>query len=206
MKIVDIKKEALNLMFASYEVIDDLDENSNEIGSYVRAMNGSIYRALQRILQKGLSPLKRLEAKDIPSEAILSENPLTIDTTKLDDFYKLERVIVDYVFYQGNADYRYEGRVLTLMGGASKTNATILYYKKTPKANELTDNYDLTDWGLDEDLQSIIPYFIKSELYREDDLVDARESLNIFNTYLHDRIEEDTNVQTSVRIRYNDEW
>lgn len=211
MMIYQIKEEALKLMFATYEDIDTLDETSNEIGSYLRAMNGSIMRALLRLQQKGLTPLKRLEAKNIHERWILNDNPLTIDVKDaIDDMYKLDRVVVNSGYiYEGNADYRFEGDILTVF--APKESVAIIYYKKVPDRHELfevdeDDAFDLTFWGLDEDLQEYIPYFIKGELFKEDDPTDAREAMMIFNTYIEDRIIENTNVQTRVNVRYRDDW
>lgn len=187
MKIGDIKIEAIKLMFANYGFdmsIDDLskllaDENYS---SYIVNMNGAIARALDRIENACVMPLKRKEITYSDCED--GTHFIRFDTSKIDDLFIIDRVAAEYGKggYCGNIGYELEGDVLILPKGAEVY--TILYYPtiKTVDSSVL----DSEELWIPDKIARLIPYFIKGDLYQEEEPSLAADARNIFEASLDD--------------------
>lgn len=192
MKIGDIKIEALRLMFAQLDPLINAEnlssyENSDTIGDYLFGMTGSINRALVDITSRKILPEK---AKDLTLErgsSLMSAHRIELSPEKgFNDFYAVSRLVVESEYgYDGNAPYRMEGNTIVFICPYPNARVTLLYY---PKVKLLTgqayeDNKrDLSE--IPDEIAAVIPYFIKGELYREDEIGDAAEALSWYEQRL----------------------
>lgn len=203
MKIGEIKVEAIKLMFANYGFdmsINDLqkmlaDEN---YGSYIVNMNGSIARALDRIENACVVPLKRKEISF--EDCQLDKYFLSFDTNKIDDLFLIDRVTARYSNgeYDGNANYSIEGDILLLDNKA--TTYTILYYPTIKTVNESV--LDTDELWIPDKIARLIPYFIKGDLYQEEEPDLAADARNIFEASLDDLKNQNQNKQNYIHQVY----
>ncbi len=187
MKLGDIKVEAIKLMFTNYAFdmgIDDLqlmisDEN---YGSYIVNMNGAIARALDRIENACVLPAKRylLSEEDFEKSKYFKR----FDLNKIEDFFAIDRITAEYEngCYDGNVEYELQGDTLLLHNSAA--DFTILYFPKIKTVSEKTSDND--EIWIPENIARLIPYFIKSELYQEEEPVLAADARNLFEASLDD--------------------
>ena len=199
MKVGDIKVEAIKLMFTNYGFdfgIDELqtmlpDEN---YGSYIVNMNGAIARALDRIENACVMPLKRKEISICDCEE--TRNFIRFDTSKIEDFFILDRVTAEYDSgeYAGNVEYELEGDILILPN--HKANYTILYY---PTIKTMDDSVlDTDEIWIPDKIARLIPYFIKGDLYQEEEPALAADARNIFEASLDDLKNQNQSKQNYV--------
>ncbi len=185
MKLGEIKIEALKLMFASYErdfSVSDLnaDVASDTYRDYLINMPGAINRAFAIIENKGVLPVKRYEIKDT--------KVTKVDMSVVEDFFSVERVIFEGAHGEYVPQYPYllEGTVIrfpdTLADGEKYT---VLY---RPSIKRVTDNAE--DVDVPDNIAVYIPYFIKGELYREEQPGEASEAHNLFMKALDELIPE----------------
>lgn len=199
MKLGDIKVEAIKLMFTNYSFdinIDNLqamlaDEN---YGSYIVNMNGAVARALDRIENACVVPLKRKTLTLEECES--SKHFLRFDTSKIDDLFLVDRITVEYADggYCGNIGFEMEGNILLL----PKANAdyTILYYPTVKTVNDATE--DLEELLIPDKIARLIPYFVKGDLYQEEEPDLAADARNIFEASLDDLKMQNQNKQNYV--------
>ena len=183
MKLGEIKIEALKLMFASYE-IDFTEAQLNEKAAsdtyrdYLINMPGAINRAFAVIENKGVLPSKSIEV----DSAVLK---LPADV-----------LAVDRVVYKGkgeyipNFPYALEGNTLILHDQIREGEQYTLYYKPriTRVSSGTSNEKDLTEYGIPDYIAVYIPYFIKGELYREEQPGEASEAHNLFMKALDELI------------------
>ena len=202
MKIGDIKIEAIKLMFTNYALdlsINDLqtllsDEN---YGSYFVNMPGSIGRALDRIQNACVMPLKSYVVKDEDCEILGSVK--RFDTKVINDLYLIDRITASNTnFYDANAPFDKEGDFLIFDN--DNTQYTVLYYPtiKTVTAKD-SDNDEL--W-IPDYLARLIPYFIKGELYQEEEPELAAAARNLFEASLDDLKVSNESKQNYVKQVY----
>lgn len=185
MKIGDIKIEALRLMFAQIdadvtaETLADF-ENSNTLGDYLAAMHGSINRCLSDIVSRRILPAK---SKTLTlSEEHRSMSAYRFDLSEIGDFYDVSRVIAEtHNGYDGNYPFRMEGKTLVLMSPDEGAQFTLLYHPTVELVNVWENSLEL---DLPDEIVSVIPYFIKGELYREDEASDAAEAMSWYEQRL----------------------
>lgn len=187
MRLGDIKVEALKLMFTNYAFdisINDLqtmlaDEN---YGSYIVNMNGSIARALDRIENACVLPLKRKEITYEDCE--VDKYFLRFDTSKIDDLFLIDRIAADYGkgVYCGSVGFELEGNVLLLPKDA--ISYSILYYPTIKTVDEKV--LDSEEMWIPDKIARLIPYYIKGDLYQEEEPDLAADARNIFEASLDD--------------------
>lgn len=197
MKIGDIKLEAIRLMFVNYNAdisIDQIerlkaDENYN---SYLVNMPGSINRCLSDIEDKRVLPVKAFaldENKQLASAAIRRFNLLEL----IPDFFDVERLVCETSNgeYIGDCSYQREGNTLVIFDFDKDNNYTVLYYPSIERITSITsDDLDLTTAvkegctpiKIPENITALIPYFIKGDLYREDEPNEASEARNWYES------------------------
>ncbi len=189
MKLGEIKIEALKIMFANYSLdlqIDDIqglvsDEN---YGSYLVNMNGSIARALDRIENACVLPLRVLELsiKDFVSK----NGQLYFDVNSVDDLFLIERIVLvsnELNIYDTEAPYVLEGCYLVVEDVCVDAKYKIIYYSKAPEIEGLSDEDNLE---IPNKLARLIPYFVKGDLYQEEEPNLASEARNLFEASLDD--------------------
>lgn len=187
MKVGQIKIEAIKLMFTNYAydiAVDDLQRmvSDENYGSYIVNMNGAIARAIDRIVNACVLPIKRrvIKANELDKGAVYDR----FDTSKIEDLYLIDRVSAEGAdWYDGNAEYEQEGDVLLLRHNEAATY-TILYY---PTAKTVDENVlDSDEFWLPDYIARIIPYFVKGDLFQEEEPALAADARNLFEASLDD--------------------
>ena len=198
MKIGDIKIEALKIMGINrgFDIsISDLAEvvSDANYGDYIVNMQGAINRAIDRIVNACVLPVKSREI--YAHELIQGTNNIRFDTAKIDDLYLIDRIISESGGeYDGNAPYYLEGDSLILESGKTYR---VLYY---PKVRAVTvDDSDHDDLWLPDHLARIIPLYIKGDLYQEDEPSAAADARNQFESVLAELKRERASNQTRVK-------
>lgn len=196
MTVGDIKIEALRLMFAELDPLINAEsvsdyENSDTIGTYLAAMPGSINRCLSNITSRRILPEKSKNLLLSDDEQRMGS--YRFDLSGMDDFYDVSRVTVQSEQrYDGNAPYRMEGKTLVLLNPCDDATVTLLYYPRLAlvKPYENTKELDIPD-----EIAAVIPYFIKGEVYREDEINDAGEAMLWYEQRLAELESHRTEVQ-----------
>lgn len=201
MTINDIEKNALAIMFTNYEQdltdqdVDLLD--SDEYRKYTVNMKACINRALTRIQQAGVLPLKsKTLTCNTPgiNNGFLTRYSLK-DTIK--DLYKIKRIVLSAPHaYEPSVTFHIEADTLVLPVLAREQEYVVVY---EPKVSKVSLNApSSTDIDIPDDIAELIPYFIKAELYEEDEPSLAVQARNIFETTLDSLKRDDYNTQASV--------
>ncbi len=201
MKLGEIKAEAINLMglltgqSVDYTNIDTL-LNDDTFASYLHAMNGSLNRALVRLYEAGLlgEASKIIESNDIGIDGY--------DVSQIEDYGKLERVyITDGNFRKPILANVVSGKIWLKPLSGKKYKYLIVYRKKAPfvKADAKSDD----ELNIPYEIGLKIPYFIKGELYADENASAAASAMSIFEQYLTTAL-NDGGVQACVEtvIRY----
>lgn len=203
MKVGEIKIEAIKLMFANYAFdmsITDLqtaisDEN---YGSYIVNMNGAISRALDRIENACVVPTKtRLISS---AELVIGKNYSRFDLSKIEDLFIIDRISAEYESgeYDSNIAYELEGNELLLENVDAEIR--IIYY---PKIKTMDDTVkDTDDMWIPDNISRLIPYFIKGDLYQEEEPNLAADARNIFEASLDDLKMQNQSKQNYVHQVY----
>lgn len=191
MKLGEIKLETLRLMFANYDTklsIENFDvyANDEQYKHYLDNMDESISRAIDRINSAGVIPQKGLMVEYGNSVLGYESGKLfdRVDLRKLiDDYYALVRVmrytesnVVGNVEYLSAAD----GNVLV----KPLTDGEAYEFIYNPKSKGIVGLADNDELDLPDDLARIIPYFVKGDLYQDDEPNLAADAKNQFEQYL----------------------
>lgn len=174
MKIGEIKKESLLLIFPEIEVRFDSenDESINNamselkcdpsIRSYLDSSVPAINRALCEIENAGATKVKHavIEISDASKSFDLS--PLIPDALKVVSVYQNGKAVE----YSSLDSY-------VLLFGASSGEITVFYKSKVEKVRYVTE--EAFELDLDFGVASLIPYFVASELCASEDGARARE-------------------------------
>lgn len=204
MKIGDIKAEALKLMFVSYtddvgtETIEELMDQEN-YRPYLLGMKGSINRCLSDIENRRVLPVKSLALDGELAQAGRSSKRFDLPT----DFYDVCRVTAESdCIYDGDHPYFMEGDTLLLRGMDADTDYTLLYYPKIRRLTESASN-EAELAGVPEEIAVLIPYFIKGDLYREDEPNEASEARNWYESGMASLMRRRTEKQGRVQAVYS---
>lgn len=208
--IGDVKISALKLMFANYNDKitaidgDDCDNIANleydaEYGKYLVNMNECINRANMRLSAVGALPIKSYSmniSKGNRAERINLKEKIT-------DFYCLIKIIIetedeyipDYPF-----DTESDG-VIRIPAPAEDCTLIVLYAPKENIITDATPNTAIFE-NIPDELAILIPYFIKSELFEEEQPELATQARNIFESSVADRISSVYSRQKTVQDVY----
>lgn len=201
MRIGDIKIEALKLMFVNYNVameIDDIPrlEQDENYGSYLINMPGAMNRCFSRIEEKGVLPSKAHTLKNGET----TNGYVRYDLNAIVDFDAIDRVVCqDTSGYNGNCEYQIEANFILLPTCGNDYVYRLLYRPKITRITAMTDNN--AELYIPEAIASSIPYFIKGELYREDEPSEASEARNWFESAMSEnnrKVQATSNVVKNV--------
>lgn len=217
MKLWEIKAQSLRLMFADTDIefseqefIDGIvHDNANTREKLIR-MNDSISRAIDLYYQYKGEPVT--VAKDV-----VLETDNTIDTSEFENFgfptridlfvYDTEGTLRKQIDQINFEFFEYEGFIGFLDQDFSVyENYDIKFnvWYRLSKINIPSVVSDL-EYDLDElktvpaDVQRMIPYFVKAELYEEDEPNVANQSRAIYMQYLMGLRKKFTKAQTKVK-------
>lgn len=205
MKVGDIKIEALRLMFAELDPLVSASnltsyENSDTIGEYLAGMTGSINRALADIESRRILPERSVCLADITSVQGRHGKRYDLSAPAI-NFYDVSRIILESdEGYDGCAPYRMEGKKLVLLFPHDSADVTLLYYPKIPPIATYDNNKELE---LPNEIAGVIPYFIKGELYRLDEIGDAAEAMSWYEQRIAALSPNSTDIQTHVVPTYS---
>lgn len=201
MTLGEIKVEALKIMFAAYSndfSVGELEHiaRDDNYASYLADMVGSINRCFANIENKGV-----LKSKCIPLEnGTENDYSVSYDLDSIEDFYRIERVIgkKDGLYYP-SVEYVVEGNNLILF---DKDAVYKLVYK--PRIKRITSyTPDSEDIGVDDSIAVLIPYYIKGDVYRDDEPAEAAEARNWYEAAISEISMHDNSKQTYVHRAYN---
>lgn len=201
MTINEIEKNALAIMFTNYE--NDLSEQDVDLitdegyRKYTVNMKACINRALMRIQRADVLPLK--------SFTIDSATPCDNDGYQarynlnmlIPDLFDIERIIFESACgYNPSVSFQTEAGTLVLIPLREGERYTVIYEPKVQRValNALSS----TEINIPDDIADIIPYFIKAELYEEDEPSLAAQARNIFEATLDSLKRNDRAAQSSV--------
>lgn len=201
MTLNDIKIAALQLMFTNYS--DDIrtadvdDMTNEEYLQYVVNMDAVINRCLGRFETAGvLAPgsVTFYHEDGTVGEYYAKYNLATLAS----GFASVLRVIhEDGTLYEPAIGYTMQGDTLVLPKLKDSATYTVLYNKRLTRVSIGAVSSTVVD--APNHLAELIPYFIKAELYEEDEPELASQARNIFeaslSTFIRDENGGDTGVQ-----------
>ena len=206
MTVADVKVQTLKLMGLNSEdispaILPDLyaDENYTD---YLSQMPPAITRALNRIKTAGAVPQKSYSADALAENKRIAKYDLN---ALISDFSKLRRVIIESaVGYCGNYPYTFEGVYVVLFGLRIGQTVTFIYDPKMPVITTLTP--DSTEIPLPDELAALLPYFVKADVYEQDEPELATQARNIFELMLAEYIPQEQNVESEIASVYTQGW
>ena len=185
MKLADIKIEALKIMFVSYgeritaETLSSYETDEN-FASYLVKMNGAINRCFGDLEAKGIIPDKchKLTADNGKTRG----RYMDFDTKAL-NVGAISRVAYENMMGRRISDFdRWEyvpEEDKIILPVIREDEYYLLSYK--PRMQRLTaSSLDSMELDLPDYIAELIPYFIKGELYREDEPNEAGEARNYY--------------------------
>lgn len=182
MKLGDIKVESLKIMFVSTHTdltIDELDNalRDENYSGYLVNMPGAINRCFSVLEEKRVLPVKSYILK--ASKGLASGSFMRFDLSSLiEDFCDIDRLVRESdEEYEGNAEFRMEGNTLVIPKYEDETYI-VLYYPSIPRITSDTDNN--TELEIPDKIAAHIPYFVKGDLFRDDEPDEANEARNWF--------------------------
>lgn len=206
MKLGDIKIEALKLMFVNYNIditIEELDRylQDENYASYLVNMPGAINRCYANIEERGVLPSKSFVLKT--EDGLASASFIRFDLpTLIEDFFAVDRIIYECGDdYDGDHDFRMEGNTLVLENFDDERESFILLYK--PKIERvLASTENDTEIEIPENIAVHIPYFIKGDLYRDDEPNEASEARNWYEAAMEGLSTSTENKTGKVKSTY----
>ena len=185
MKIGQIKIEALRLMFLpvgnlSPESLGEM-EGDRMIGTYLEGMHGSINRALGDLEMRRVLPLCRrvIEYTEWEKDGAF----LSMPHSRIEGLFEIARLYrTDAAGRASEVSVGMEGERLVAVGPEEGERTVLLYRKRLSRVEPWENEEELE--GVPEGIASLIPYFIKGELYREDDSGEAAAARNFYETSL----------------------
>lgn len=202
MTLNDIKKAALALMFTNYS--DDLADvdvdtlSSEEYTQYLVNMNASINRCLGRIESAGVLPLKTQEITTATTGSV-SGNFARYDLSLLANLFKsVSRIAKESASgeYIPSVKYHLEGTTVVLPPLETGEKYIIIYRPKAPRVFISSPSYAVVN--VPENIAEIIPYYIKADLYEEDEPDLALQARNIFESLLAQLVVDESSVDQGV--------
>lgn len=191
MKYGEIKLEALRIMNINTNTNLVLDNfylylNEPKFQKYLSNMDNSINRAIDLINYQKVLDLKSKKLIDLKYE--IKDKVIEIDLSSVDDFYEIEYVILKNKSELKYIEFFLVGDKILLNNEFDIDNVDIIYQ---PKLNEISLNTSYDEEVLiPNNLARVIPYYIKFDLYQEDEPVLANNSLSIFQKALNEAKKE----------------
>lgn len=179
MKLGDIKAEAMKLMHASggaavsAETVSILGRDSNA-REYLIAMTGSINRCFGRIESKGILPHGRYEYRAPLSCTFQLRIPLPEEAARMISVWREGEEgggLFRSVPFLGYGDS-------LLVQGVPGALYTLVYEPKIPRVSDADP--DTREIAIPDEIAELIPLYIKSELYLEDEPSEAVQARNLF--------------------------
>ena len=172
MKLGEIKLEALKIMNINNDsvlVLNNMDAILGEkrYAKYLNNMFNCINKAIDVINHKKILPQERIEM----SELALKQGAINnrFDVSSIKDFLSISRIVYeDNNGYQERVPFEREGKMVVVSNKYLPEYLAMVY---DTRIDNITENIADTDEipGLSDELARLIPYYIKFELYQEDE-------------------------------------
>ena len=162
------------------------------------------------------TPTYPLTIKDLAFYPVLFKSEDRIPAYEDCEKYDLKTLVSDFhhiedVFYNGvdtkymqTSTYAFEGDHTLVLRNDMPGNY-LVYYRSFPQM-VTSDTLDDYEFDLPDDLMLLLPQYIASELYKEDDLAIATSYRNEFEVELARLAEDDTNAPTAERFTSESGW
>lgn len=212
MKLGTIKIEALKLMFANNDdelSIDNHDNNDPngvapldlteaaadpQYRDYLNNMNGSINRCFSILEARKVLPTKRAV---LIEDAAQNEYGKEIDLSAIADLDDIQRVTVrNRNGYATAVDYDTEADTMILPTVRAGDTVALIYYPRLSRLTQTADNTQ--ELPIPDKIATIIPYYVKYDLFREDDESEANTALRRFEESLAEITERAGSYQSAV--------
>lgn len=213
MKLGEIKLEALRLMFTNYSEKLDLEHISTyyedeKYGQYLQNMTECINRAIDRInsagvlSEKSYTVTKASAGEGIETSSFFNRYALA---SLISDYHKLVRVVKhDARQIVGNYNYLTESESVILLAPLNENESYIFIY--SPKVGNVNALDDEDDVVIEDGLARVIPFYIKGDLFQEDEPQLAADAKNQFEQYIATYKKSNDGVQNSVKTVYGVNW
>lgn len=209
MKLGEIKLEALKLMWANYnedigiEQLSDL-MGSERYGDYLVAMSGSINRCFADLEARGILPVKSF-ALAAPLREEKGRTAAYDLKELIGDYLSFERLIYEteggsYEDTEIGAQIEEDILYLPWFDG-EKEEYRVIYRPRLPHIFPYTN--DETELRIPDRIAAFIPYWIKGELYREEEPNEAGEARNWYEAQMSAVASVSSRRQGSVRSVYS---
>ncbi len=209
MKLGEIKLEALMMIFPGEALSVNLEDLNEALGilrgdpnfsDYLAAMPGAINRCFGVLENSGVLPTKQAELA-IESERRLVRCELNALSP---DYGILERVAFEGAGgtgYTSECDYMKESADVILLPYMGKGRFIFIYTPRLPRVSNISDEDTDVLLGRD-DIASLIPYYVKSELLYTEHPDDARLARQLFEESLNGLVSHKEGYQGKVQSVY----
>jgi hypothetical protein len=174
MKLIDIKVSALKLMHAGEIFADEQNIMASENGKQYNEMGDSINRAINIINTSDILPAKTMRVSAVATE---NKDFVRVNLTES------KRSIESIYYENGNSIEVWQARLWlddkTLILDGQKEGEYIITYKYAVDfiTNNTPNNAEI---DLPDKVALLIPYFVKSEVYEEDEPSASQNALQLF--------------------------
>lgn len=204
MRLGEVKIEALKIMFADYTGSIDVDSlqdlKTDENYEYINSMPGAINRCFSRLEDANVVPLKKTVLEK--DKGIVSNGRIRFDLNEVvEDFDKVDRIIHETVnSYNGNCEYVMETESIIVLPEVDE-DYTLIYAPRLKRVT--TGTADDEEIALPDKIACLIPYFIKGDLFREDEPAEAADARNLFEASIEAIDNGIKRRQTSVKTVFS---
>lgn len=181
----EIQIEACKKMFLNNDAIKVTDlpsmKNDNKYKWYLNAMPQAANEAIYEIIKRGKKHTKRYEFAIVEDGTV--NEPLKVDLkTVVPDFYRIAKLYYQkpsgYQELINNTDYQMLNNYELVLNGNKYGNYLLEYQNYPTKiTNETLDTEEIE---LEKETAALIPLYIASQLYKDDDIAIATTYRNEF--------------------------
>ena len=214
MTLGEIKIETLKLMFTNLnnDIIPEklnnykLDENYS---GYLINMPGAINRCFSSLEEKRVLPSR---SEDLNPECEEKTSSYwRYDLGDISDFFDIERIvrISSDGEYDSNCEWHREANTLVLEINwvwdsennkfISNSSYTLIYKPRLDRINSATE--ETKDLNIPDYIASYIPYFLKGDLYRDDEPNEAAEARNWYEQAMEEIMMREEKTHQTNRVK-----
>ena len=201
MKLGEIKLEALVLMNIISDGKLQLEKmsdylNENKYKKYLLSMDQSINRAIDIINTRNVLKEKILDLKNLDYK--INVNNVILTLNQINDFKKIKKIIkigdcVENLKFETISDN------LIIYTNIGYDDIKIVYYPKIVSFENLNDNDELP---ISNELARIIPYYVKYDLYQEDEPSLSMMAKTVFDSLILEYEIEELGEESEIQKVY----
>ena len=185
MNLGTIRREALRLLFASYGDILETHSytelmNNPQYAPYLGAMDGAINRAVYAMQARGILP----KARCILPAPCVTGRVATFNLAGIQDLERVDLVQLVTPTQCATCSYVWEGGTTLVVPLYQEGDYFLVYDRRYTPVDGLCD--EQTQLPIPDALASLIPYYVKAELYEEEDAAASQKARRYFEQGLAD--------------------